>query len=153
MWGALVLYVGKTIRPLNKRAIEHRCLKKNGTSSRYIPDYMEWEIKLLEECPDDQGTTREQFWYDTLMPLYNYQRPGQDWEAEHPEYYRAYKRDWRIRNIEKCREYNRVNRREYREAKREQINAQRRERYAAKKAASKQNALVVFSGQSDREPQ
>lgn len=45
-----------------------------------------WEIKLLEECDDEQGVAREQYWYDTLMPLYNKQRPGQTKQEYQSEY-------------------------------------------------------------------
>ena len=31
----------------------------------------------LEQCSVEEGTAREQFWYDTLKPLYNSNRPGQ----------------------------------------------------------------------------
>jgi len=37
---------------------------------------MGWEIKLLEEAPDAEAVSREQHYYDTLKPWYNYQRPG-----------------------------------------------------------------------------
>ena len=37
-----------------------------------------YDIKLLEECSEEQQTAREQYWYDTRMPLYNKQRPGND---------------------------------------------------------------------------
>ncbi len=110
MWGDLVLYVGKTIRKLNCRANMHRS-RINNTHSRYIPDYMDWGIKLLEECSDEQAIKREQYWYDTLMPFYNNKRPGQT----KPEYDKIYK-----------------------ESHREEINARERQYYTAKKAASKQ---------------
>jgi len=73
--GQLVLYVGKTIQTLKQRECEHRD-KKNKTSTRYIPEYIDWTIKLLEEVPDDQGVIKEQYYYDTLKPLYNKYRPG-----------------------------------------------------------------------------
>jgi hypothetical protein len=78
----LVLYVGKTNQTLEKRAMGHRTPTSNSTS-KYIPDWMGWEIILLEEVPDEKGTTKEQHYYDTLKPLYNRQRPGQsheEWE-------------------------------------------------------------------------
>jgi hypothetical protein len=34
-------------------------------------------MKVLEETTDALGTQREQHFYDTLKPLYNYKRPGQ----------------------------------------------------------------------------
>ena len=72
--GQLVLYVGRTIRPLKIREQRHRC-PTNDTHSKYIPDYIDWTIKLLEEVPDDQGTVKEQYWYDTLKPFYNCYNP------------------------------------------------------------------------------
>jgi len=75
----LVLYVGKTKQTLKDRERSHRSVS-NHTTSKYIPDWIDWEIKLLEEVPDDQTTTKEQHYYDTLKPLYNRQRPGQSHE-------------------------------------------------------------------------
>jgi hypothetical protein len=74
--GQLVLYVGKTTKTLKQRESGHRC-KSNASSSRYIPNYIDWTIKLLEEVADDQGVTKEQHYYDILKPLYNGNRPGQ----------------------------------------------------------------------------
>ena len=75
MSGQLVLYVGQTKR-LKRREWEHRN-KKGCSCSKYIPDYMEWTMKILEETTDTLGIQREQYFYDTLKPLYNRQRPGQ----------------------------------------------------------------------------
>ena len=113
MWGNLVLYVGKTKQTLQKRAIKHRSLKSNKTCSKYIPNYIQWEIVLIDTVPDDEATKWEQYYYDELMPLYNAYRPGNDWGKEHPEYYRDYKIEWRKKNIESAREYNRKKQREY----------------------------------------
>jgi len=74
MSGQLVLYVGQTKR-LKKREWEHR--KRYSQCSKYIPDYMEWTMKVLEETTDTLGIQREQYFYDTLDPLYNIKRPGQ----------------------------------------------------------------------------
>ena len=74
--GQLVLYVGKTNVSLKSREANHRT-PSNKTSSRYIPPYIDWEIKLIEECKESDGALREQYWYDTLKPLYNRCRPGQ----------------------------------------------------------------------------
>jgi len=74
--GQLCLYVGQTVQTLKERGSKHR-VKSNDTHSRYIPDYIDWEIKLIEECDEAVATAREQYWYDTKKPLYNYQRPGQ----------------------------------------------------------------------------
>jgi len=49
----------------------------SGRGSRDIPTWIGWEMVLLEECADDLGIAREQHYYDTLKPLYNYKRPGQ----------------------------------------------------------------------------
>lgn len=74
--GQLILYVGKTLRTLKLREAQHK-LKSNATHSKYIPEYIDWTIKLLETVPENQGTVKEQFYYDTLKPLYNRNRPGQ----------------------------------------------------------------------------
>jgi hypothetical protein len=73
--GQLCLYVGKTSMPLSLRVNAHRS-KSNKCHSKYIPDYTDWEIKLIEECDDALATEREQYWYDTKKPLYNKIRPG-----------------------------------------------------------------------------
>lgn len=73
--GQLILYVGKTGN-MKKREIQHRC-KTNTSHSRYIPEYIDWTIRLLETVTDDQGTVKEQHYYDTLKPFYNNKRPGQ----------------------------------------------------------------------------
>jgi hypothetical protein len=38
---------------------------------------MDWTMKVLEETTEALGTEREQYFYDTLKPLYNQCRPGQ----------------------------------------------------------------------------
>ena len=75
--GQLVLYVGKTKLSLKRRESCHRCKKSNRCSSKYIPEYIDWTMKLLETVADDKAIEKEQHYYDTLKPLYNYQRPGQ----------------------------------------------------------------------------
>ena len=75
MSGQLVLYVGQTRCHLNKRRREHEC-KTNTSSSRDIPDYVDWDIQLLEECPPSSRKIRERYWYETLKPLYNNAHPG-----------------------------------------------------------------------------
>jgi len=74
--GELVLYVGRTTRPLSERARGHRSVGNDATS-KYIPDWIDWEMVLLEECADDMGIVREQYYYDSLKPWYNRCRPGQ----------------------------------------------------------------------------
>ena len=37
---------------------------------------MDWEIKLIEECPDEIAAERERFYYDTLKPWFNDRIPG-----------------------------------------------------------------------------
>lgn len=75
MSGQLVLYVGKSKR-VKKREWEHRY--KNGyCCSKQIPAYTDWVFKVLEETTEALGIEREQYFYDTLKPLYNHQRPGQ----------------------------------------------------------------------------
>jgi hypothetical protein len=76
VWGDLILYVGQTNASLKQRAASHRC-PSNTACSKYIPDYMDWEIALVDEVPDDEATQWEQYYYDELMPLYNKYRPGQ----------------------------------------------------------------------------
>lgn len=109
MSGQLVLYVGKTTQILKVRERNHRL--GNGTSSKNIPYYIDWTMKLLEEVPDDQGVTKEQYYYDILKPLYNRCRPGQsvkeyqstDAFKQSLKKYRekndmtAYHRQWRLR--------------------------------------------------------
>ena len=74
--GQLVLYVGKTTRTLKQREANHRS-SGNDASSKHIPDYIDWTIKLLEEVANDQDVIKEQYYFDILKPLYNRCRPGQ----------------------------------------------------------------------------
>jgi len=83
--GQLVLYVGKTIQSLAEREYFHRHCS-NRCTSKNIPEYIDWTIKLLQTVPDDQASVREQNYYDTLKPLYNRQRPGQT-KQEHTALY------------------------------------------------------------------
>jgi predicted GIY-YIG superfamily endonuclease len=108
--GQLILYVGSTNR-LKKREHWHRHSKYNYTTSRYIPDYIDWTMKLLETVPDEQRTIKEQLYYDTLKPLYNRYRPGQtqserDASTARKEYqkkrgqteqYKLYQKEYRLK--------------------------------------------------------
>jgi predicted GIY-YIG superfamily endonuclease len=72
--GQLILYVGKT-GDMKEREYGHR--SGGCCHSKYIPKYIDWTMKLLETVPNDQAITKEQYYYDTLKPLYNNKRPGQ----------------------------------------------------------------------------
>ena len=97
--GQLILYVGKTNQTLKQRESKHR--SRDNSHSRYIPEYIDWIMKLLEIVPDDQGTVKEQHYYDTLKPLYNKCRPGQTFkEYQQTE---AYKNSEAIK--ESCKQY------------------------------------------------
>jgi len=120
--GQLVLYVGQTICTLRKRETEHRC-KGNTTCSKHIPDDIDWEIKLLEECEDDIATTREQYYYDTLKPFYNRCRPGQTKKESQRKY----------RQTGACKESQRKS--EQKEARKEYQREYKKRYRAAKKAA------------------
>jgi len=74
--GQLVLYVGQTVRTLKRREYDHR-RSSNECHSRYIPDYIDWQIKLLETVEDEQALIKEQYYYDILKPFYNHIRPLQ----------------------------------------------------------------------------
>jgi hypothetical protein len=87
----LILYVGKTNTSLKQREASHRT-PSNTTCSKDIPDYMDWEVVLVDEIPDDEATQWEQHYYDELMPLYNRYRPGQtDLEYNRTKGYAAQK--------------------------------------------------------------
>jgi len=119
----LVLYVGRTKRTLKRRGWEHRD-SANLTTSKYIPDWVEWEIVLLEECADDLGVAREQYYYDILKPFYNYKRPGQT-RVE------SLKAHWQTESYKAIQKAYRQT-----EANRLHKNAIARARYAEKKAQS-----------------
>ena len=72
--GQLVLYVGRT-NNMKQRENYHRGAY-NKCHSKYIPSYIDWNIKLLEEVQDNIGKIKEQYYYDTLKPLYNKCRPN-----------------------------------------------------------------------------
>ena len=103
--GQLILYVGQT-KDVKIRERGHRN-RKSACASRHIPDYIDWTMKVLEETTDALGTQREQYYYDTLKPLYNHVRPMQtrrEYRITHfdkrKEYYEEYK------NSEQYKQYN-----------------------------------------------
>ena len=104
-YGGLCLYVGRTKNELRARSWGHT-KKANDSSSKYIPDELRpFEIKLLEECSEEQQIAREQYWYDTLMPLYNICRPGQTGkELDQTEARKIKKREARNRHYARHRE-------------------------------------------------
>ena len=75
--GELILYVGQTTR-LKTREKMHRSIRYNNCGSKYIPDYIDWKLIKLEEVADDIVNIRERYYYDTLKPLYNRNRPNND---------------------------------------------------------------------------
>ena len=79
-------------------------------------------MTLLEECGVEDKGKREQFYYDTLKPLYNIYRPGQT----HTEYNRAY------RQSERGKEYERLYNRS--ERKKEYSRLYQKQQRAAKKS-------------------
>jgi len=68
--GQLCLYIGRTSQSLKERERKHR-RQDNTSSSRYIPEYTDWEMKLIEECDESVSPEREYYWYDIKKPLYN----------------------------------------------------------------------------------
>jgi hypothetical protein len=89
--GQLILYVGKTTQTLKKRGQQHR-RKNNRCCSKYIPEYIDWTIRLLETVTPEKSIEKEKYYYDTLKPLYNYQRPGQSKrEYELTDTYKKYR--------------------------------------------------------------
>ena len=73
--GQLILYVGKS-KYLKLREEYHRSKKYNDCGSRDIPDYIDWEIIKLEKVIEDISNIRERYYYDTLKPLYNINKPS-----------------------------------------------------------------------------
>ena len=144
MWGDLVLYVGKTLQTLPKRACGHR--KTNNTaSSRFIPDHIDWEIVLLDTVSDEEGLLWEQYYYDELMPLYNLRRPGQT------------KHDYYSRNIESTlsrnRKYYSNNTVAIRKKQQEYYQANKRRLLdnAINNRRLKKNGSIICRGQSNSE--
>jgi hypothetical protein len=75
MCDGLILYIGKTKTSLKHRESNHRC-PSNKACSKDIPDYMDWEIVLVDNVPNDEAAYWERYYYDELMPLYNKNVPG-----------------------------------------------------------------------------
>lgn len=103
----LCLYVGSTVN-LTIRENKHRSKKSNTCASRHIPEHITWVMTELEECPDDVMRIREQFWYDTLMPLYNELRPHN--ELTHIERVKEYQQSESYKQKLQTEEYKRYNR-------------------------------------------
>ena len=92
----LVLYVGKT-KDKKKREYEHRY--GSSQCSQYVQEHADWTFKVLEETTEALGTSREQYFYDTLDPLYNTQRPGQTMkEYQQTDACKASKKAYRLKN-------------------------------------------------------
>jgi hypothetical protein len=85
MSGEEVLYVGKTVQTLRERARGHR-KPDNKCCSKNIPQHVQWEIQLIEECEDEDAAVRERHYIETLIPPYNTQIPGR----KRAEYYKEY---------------------------------------------------------------
>jgi predicted GIY-YIG superfamily endonuclease len=125
----LVLYVGQT-KDMKNRYSKHYN-RKDSCGSRDIPDDFHWTMVLLEDCEDVLATGREQFYYDTLKPLYNIKRPGQTlqeyqrgYKAAHPEQRRESSRKYEAAHREQRRESGR----RYYEANKEVFAARQRKR-------------------------
>ena len=125
MWGELVLYVGHTVRTLRRRAYEHRCKKSNTTYSRFIPDDIDWDIVLLEECTTEMAIMREQYYYDSLKPLYNKCRPYNG--LTQIERVKEYQQTYAYRQKIKTEEYKRYNREAQRKFKEKKKAAERQD--------------------------
>jgi hypothetical protein len=96
----LVLYVGQTNR-LKRREWDHR----NGGSqcSKYVQEHSDWVLKVLEETTDALGPQREQYFYDTLDPLYNQCRPGQtDKDYKKSDTYKSYRKAYGLSDARKA---------------------------------------------------
>jgi hypothetical protein len=97
---------------LEKREWQHRHVSGNSSGSRNIPSECEWVMKLLEECNADNRYMKEQYWFDTLKPLYNERRPGRtakEWWAVNRDYMNAKSRADYRRKCGTVRSYTRVN--------------------------------------------
>ena len=71
----LVLYVGQTT-DLGKRFADH-IRRDSKCGSADIPKNMDFYIEVLKYVnTKKEATHNEQFYYDTLKPLYNKYRPG-----------------------------------------------------------------------------
>ena len=93
----LVLYVGQTV-DMRKRFNSHK-KRDNACSSSDIPADMDFYIDLLEIVDTKvEAIQREQFFYDTLKPFYNKNRPGQT------------KEEYNKSRTKKKKEYNAINR-------------------------------------------
>jgi len=102
----LCLYVGRTTQELRRRFCTHMLrTRQNKAGSKYIPDELRpFEIKLLEECSYEQQIAREQHFYDTRMPLYNIQRPGEA-QKDSEKKYKHSERGKELRRVAERRRY------------------------------------------------
>ena len=123
----LVLYVGQTVDLYNRFNMHKNRHTECGSSD--IPADIDYYMDLLEIVDTkEEATQREQFFYDTLKPFYNKNRPGQttneynknnkekikeyqkEWNKNNKEYKKEYQKEWRKDN----KEYNKEYKREYR---------------------------------------
>lgn len=93
MSGQLVLYVGQTRKTLARRASNHRA-PTNTCGSKNIPRYIEWNIKLLEECEETHASDWERFYIEMYMPPYNQIIPGRFQEYKESDAYREHRKKY-----------------------------------------------------------
>lgn len=102
--GQLILYVGQTVN-LKDRERHHRA-DYNDCASRYIPDYIDWTMKVLEVVENKEAKIKECHYYDILKPLYNEVRPILDKERKEKTRKICNVR-YRVENREKLAQYDR----------------------------------------------
>ena len=139
------VYVGSTVYPLNERLSCHKIAAcKRGNQKVYAHfNSIGWDnvrIELLEAYPCGSNTeliARERYWYDTVNPMLNTNRPhvtveeiSEGWRVKSREYYAAnreqriaYRHEYYAANREKCH----AEMCEYRAEHREKRNAANRE--------------------------
>ena len=75
--GEIILYVGQSRneKTLKRREAAHR-MRYGECGSSFIPDDIEWVLKVLEICDESELLKREAYYIDILKPLYNIKKPS-----------------------------------------------------------------------------
>ena len=89
-------YVGSTRNFIMRKHL-HRSDSQNEESvrgkyklyqkMREVGGWQNWNMEVLEECPENELSTRERWWYDKLQPSLNSNVPNRSKEESNKVYY------------------------------------------------------------------
>ena len=99
-------YIGST-KNYNSRKSDHKCRK--DCSSNIIIEKGNWDMKILEECNQENRYQREQYYIDNLENVVNTRNALWDRKKNHEknkEKHNKQSRDYKINNMDSVKLYN-----------------------------------------------